>query len=124
MTPRTFLKKFSLLAFSFACLAFISTGCFDDDDDGGSMDVGDDIRALSIEPSPVSLNADEPFSVVFSVEGGDGNYSWSVSDSNLGQVDSQGESVVYSSNPGQRGVNVLMVLDGSSNSGTTTISHE
>ena len=96
------MKKLLLASGVIAIFVFITmTGCEEDGANSGDV--------FRIEPSEVTLSSDEG-STSLHVVGGTPPYTWSVSDTTLGTVASNGEAVTYIRTK-MTGVNVVSVRD-------------
>ncbi|MBN1670655.1 MAG: hypothetical protein JXR37_06465 [Kiritimatiellae bacterium] len=72
---------------------------------------------VTIQPSSITMGSSD--STQFTVAGGDGNYSWQVSNTGLGNVVQSGENATYTSTG--VGTNFLTVTDSTGDSDTATI---
>ena len=111
-------RKFLLPVFALLCLGFWTVGCDSGDSDDG--DDGDPLEALEINPSSLEINTESPQTIVFSVTGGVPPYRWSVSNPELGVIESSGAQVVYESTT-RTGGNVVMVLDAVDSAGSVVV---
>jgi len=100
--------------------AFVLSGC-----ETSSTDTGDVTPATSstvtVVPTSIELSTATITSTKFTARGGDSNYTWSISDTNLGTLyTSTGATAIYQ-NTTNAGANVLLVTDTTSNSASATI---
>lgn len=105
------IKPFALLL----AVLLLLVGCSDDNSNDD-----DNIVGLQINPSSLEISVESPQTIVFSVDGGEAPYIWSVSDGSLGSIDGAGESVIYESTT-TIGANVIMVRDSLQNVGNVVI---
>jgi len=110
-TALTQIKPFYVLL----TVLLLLVGCSDDNSNGD-----DDIVGLQINPSSLEISVDNPQTILFSVDGGQAPYIWSVSDAGLGMIDGAGDNVVYESTT-SLGANVIMVRDSQQNVGNVVI---
>jgi len=110
-TALTQIKPFYVLL----TVLLLLVGCSDDNSNGD-----DDIVGLEINPSSLEISVDNPQTILFSVDGGQAPYIWSVSDAGLGMIDGAGDNVVYESTT-SLGANVIMVRDSQQNVGNVVI---
>jgi len=107
----TQIKPFYLLL----TVLLLLVGCSDD-----SSNDDDNIVGLQINPSSLEISVDSPQTILFSVDGGEAPYIWSVSDTSLGMIDGAGDNVIYESTTAT-GANVIMVRDSQQNVGNVVI---
>ena len=102
----------------------LGTGCLL----AGLLNIGceagdDSTSSLSISPSAVFLSADKVNVVTFTASGGDGTYSWTVSNTNLGEIYVADETAIYKSST-NAGVNVVSVYDGNADVASVEVTQE
>jgi len=78
---------------------------------------------LTITPASVYISAGKVNVVTLIASGGDGNYSWSVSSTNLGAIFAAGTNAVYQSSTNS-GVNTVIATDGNADQGSSVITQE
>lgn len=94
----------------FLALIMLSGGCEDDAEDY-TFNSADDVSALTISPSSVTLNAGDTFAV-FNARGGTSPYFWGVRDESLGTLDTNtGTTVVYNRMGTGSGGNIIHLQD-------------
>ena len=75
---------------------------------------------LSVTPASVYITAGKINVVTLGASGGDSNYTWSVSSTNLGVVFGAGSTALYESTT-NAGVNTVIVTDGTTAQGSAVI---
>lgn len=78
---------------------------------GCDTDATDSGKVLTLVPSSACLSAATLSTVTFTVSGGDSNYTWTVSNSSLGTLQTLGGEAVYQS-VAAAGTNLVTVMDG------------
>lgn len=103
------------LALGAGCVLMgLAVGCDSDSDEETSV---------SVSPSSVFLSADKVSVVTFIASGGDSNYVWSLSSTNLGELFVADENAIYKSTT-NAGVNTLQVADGDGELASAVITQE
>ena len=83
----------------------------------------DSTSSLTLSPSAVFLSAGKVNVVTFTASGGNGDYSWTISNTNLGEIFVADETALYKSTT-NAGVNVISVYDGNADMATVDITQE
>ena len=87
-------------------------------------DSSDEAEAtLTISPSAVYLAAGKVSVVTFTAAGGDGDYAWSLGETNLGEIFVADETAIYKSTT-NAGLNTVTVADEDGASATAAITQE
>lgn len=81
------------------------------------------IGGVSLTPASVYLTAGKINTVTLSASGGDSNYTWSVSSTNLGMIYAMGDAAAYVSTT-NAGVNTVIVTDGNHDGASAVITQQ
>jgi hypothetical protein len=93
---------------------YLFSGC------GLVTDEESDEESLVIQPKSVTLDASAVTDVVFTVSGGSGTYTWSLSDDSLGTLAAGSTTAIYTSEA-VSGENTISVTDGDSTASASVI---
>jgi len=83
----------------------------------------DETSSVTLSPASVYLSAAEVSVVTFTASGGDGDYAWSIGDTNLGALFIADETAIYKSTT-NAGLNTVTVADEDGESATAAITQE
>lgn len=87
-------------------------------------DSGDESEtSLTLSPSAVYLAAGKVSVVTFTAAGGDGEYAWSLGETNLGEIYLADETAIYKSTT-NAGINTISVSDGNGEVASAEITQE
>ena len=83
----------------------------------------DENSSVTLSPESVYLSAAEVSVVTFTASGGDGDYAWSIGDTNLGELFVADETAIYKSTT-NAGLNTVTVADEDGSSATAAITQD